>query len=112
VPSDFKRPARIRDPKLLSELHHEWRECCVCGATDHLSLHHIVKHPRDDVKPNLVMLCGDGVRGCHGLIEAHHGPTERKLLRHLLNSRPDAIYHLKEQMGLSGAAHWIDQKMS
>lgn len=57
--------------------------CRVCtlperngGASAHapypLSFHHLV--PRslggDDVADNIVPLCGDGTRGCHGLIEA------------------------------------------
>lgn len=108
----FKRSPRIRDPKLLSELHNEWRECAICGATDRLSLHHILKHPRDDVRQNLVMLCGDGVRGCHGMIEAHHGSTERKLGGYLLTVRPDVIWYLRETLGLEAAADWIRNLMS
>lgn len=109
---DPKRPARIRDPKLLHELHYEWRACAICGATDRLSLHHVLKHPRDDVRPNLVMLCGDGVRGCHGLIEAHDRLTERKLAGYVLTVRPDVIWHLRETLGLEAAADWIRYRMS
>ena len=52
--------------------------CRLCGRGPYLcSLHHIV--PRslggDDVADNLVCLCGDGTRGCHGLAEAREGET-------------------------------------
>jgi hypothetical protein len=61
----------VRDPVLLSILHRDWRECALCGQhRGRLSLHHISKHPRDDVEANLVMLCGSGTTGCHGEIEA------------------------------------------
>lgn len=110
--SDFKPPPRIRDPKLLSELHYRWRECSLCGNTDRLSLHHILKHPRDDVEANLVMLCGDGVRGCHGLIEHHDAPTEQRLMHYLLSARSDTIFYLKMKLGLTAAAEWIEHRMS
>lgn len=52
--------------------------CRLCGRGPYLcTLHHIV--PRslggDDVADNLVALCGDGTRGCHGLAEAREGET-------------------------------------
>lgn len=64
-----------------------------------LSLHHICKHPRDDVRGNLVMLCGDGVRGCHGLIEARSAPTCARLGRYVLRERPDVLEHLDWRFG-------------
>lgn len=110
--SDFKPRPTIRDKELLRQLHSLWRDCALCGNTDRLSLHHIHKHPRDDVQGNLVMLCGDGVRGCHGLIESHHGPTERALMRYILNARPDTINYLAATMGPAVASEWIQHRMS
>lgn len=108
----WKPAGRVRDPDLLRELHHEWRECCLCGETDHLSLHHVLKRPRSDVRQNLVMLCGDGVRGCHGLVEANHGPTLRLLVGYLLAARADVIFHLRQTLGLEATAQWIEHRMS
>lgn len=43
------------------------------------SLHHIVPRSQggDDLKENLVAVCGDGTSGHHGLLEAHDGETSR-----------------------------------
>lgn len=89
---DPRPPARVRNPVLLKILHVEWRECALCGATGpRLSLHHLRKHPRDDVRPNLVMLCGDGVHGCHGDVEAGDRAKRLDLGTYLLAHRPDAV---------------------
>ena len=40
------------------------------------------------------MLCGDGVRGCHGLVELHDAVTLHRLARHLQEERPDVIAYL------------------
>jgi len=94
----------VRDPELLRELHGRWRACVICGSTATLSLHHVLKHPKDDVEANLVMLCGDGVRGCHGLIEHHDGPAQRALARYLLGARPDTVAHIAYRLGSMQAA--------
>ena len=42
--------------------------CRACGHAD-VSLHHLVGgNSREDVADALVPLCGDGTRGCHGII--------------------------------------------
>jgi hypothetical protein len=58
--------------------HFEFHPCVSCGQR-HESLHHAVpKSQRGaDVIPNLVPLCGDGSRGCHGTLEAHSPGWER-----------------------------------
>lgn len=55
---------RLRDEKLGL--------CRSCGAWP-VSLHHVVSRSLggDDVAENLIPLCGDGTRGCHGAIENH-----------------------------------------
>jgi 5-methylcytosine-specific restriction endonuclease McrA len=98
---------RIRNPNLLRALHYEWLECAVCGSTGHLSLHHVHKHPRHDVRGNLVMLCGDGVQGCHGAIEAHDQTTSARLGRHLICHRPDTMIYLETQLDPEGAREWL-----
>ena len=71
---------------------------CLATAVE-LSLHHIHKHPRDDLRANLVMLCGDGTTGCHGKIEAHDSVTSLQLGRYLLEVRRDAIEYLAQKTG-------------
>lgn len=90
---------RVKDPELLKRLHLDWKECVLCLETFRLSLHHIHRHPRDDVEANLVMLCGDGTTGCHGLIESRDLTTSRELGQYILASRPDTISYLIEKTG-------------
>jgi hypothetical protein len=103
-------------------LHHEWDECAICQSTGWddcdgqrewvgLSLHHVCKHPRDDVRGNLVLLCGDGVRGCHGRIEAWDAVTLRLLGEHILEERPDTIAHLEWRFGEEGAQAWLQRHL-
>lgn len=120
---DPKSEPRIRDHELLCGLHFEWRECSLCLSVgwerdpQHserrmwigLSLHHVLKHPRDDVRGNLLMLCGDGVRGCHGRIEAHDHNTLRRLGEHIRSRRHDIIEHLEWRLGTEAAAEWLRQ---
>ena len=46
-----------------------------------LSRHHLIPRSQggDDIARNIVPLCGDGTRGCHGLVEAF--PEARMRLR-------------------------------
>ena len=109
--ADPKPPARVKDPDLLARLHREWRMCALCGATlPHLSLHHIHRHPRDDVRGNLVMLCGSGTTGCHGRIEAHERHASRELRIAIDTRRHDVIEYLDGKLGgLDAAFGWLDR---
>jgi hypothetical protein len=106
---------RIHDPELLKQLHLEWKTCILCdsvGLEDGLSLHHVHRHPRNDVRSNLVMLCGDGVRGCHGKIEAHHQETLELLGRIILAVRTDIFNYLAETLGSRTAAReWVRRQL-
>lgn len=104
--SDPKPAARARDPELLRALHVEWRECALadldlpaCLGASPRSLHHVHRHPRDDVRANLVMLCGSGTTGCHGAIEHADEETRRALGRHIRIHRPDTFGYLREKLG-------------
>lgn len=108
---DPKPVPRIRDALLLRNLHFEWRECVVCGDVGRLSLHHVCKHPRDDVRANLVMVCGDGVQGCHGRIEAHDPIVCRLLGEHIRDHRPDIIEHLTWRMGNDSVREWLRRNL-
>lgn len=107
--ADPKPAKRIRDPALLAQLHREWRECALCGSTQRrMSLHHIHKHPRDDVRANLAMLCGDGTTGEHGLIEAHSSVTSLLFGKYLIEERKDTMEYLGQKLGgLLAVYEWM-----
>ena len=56
----------------------EHHSCVHCGLP-HQSLHHILPRSQggDDIIDNLAPLCGDGTRGCHGILESHAPGWER-----------------------------------
>lgn len=85
MPADPKPRPRIIDPdagweKVLAEGH-----CRLCWRTASLTRHHLVPRGQsgDDVDDNIVPLCGDGTRGCHGAVE--HYTEARRRLRPLLS---------------------------
>lgn len=97
--ADFKNSPRHRADRL------EWEQiasaklgpCRCCGQWGS-SFHHLV--PRslggDDVADNIVPLCGDGVRGCHGDVEARV-PTALNALRQSL--RPEELRYILRTKG-------------
>jgi hypothetical protein len=58
------------------------------------------------------MVCGDGVRGCHGEIEAHNHGTILLLVAHILSHRPDTIAYLRDLMGDTAMVSWFEHQMS
>ena len=112
--ADPKPPPRVRDGTLLKALHRRWQECSLCHGTAYtegrLSLHHVHRHPRDDVEGNLVMLCGDGTRGCHGRIEANDPVALSLLGAHIVSERPDTILYLRAKLG-DGADGWMQRRL-
>lgn len=93
---DPKPAKRVRDPQLLRRLHLEWRECVLADETceRQRSLHHVSKHPRDDLRENLVMVCGSGTTGHHGKLEEHDMGTEIALAVYIAGNRPDMQAYL------------------
>lgn len=101
----------------MSELHERWTTCALCeagapgkcaGRHGRLSLHHIHKHPRDDVEANLVMLGGDGTSGHHGLVEAADGRVLLALARYIRVMRPDTFGYLTTKLGGTiQASEWL-----
>ena len=113
----MKPSGRVKDPELLSALHLHWRSCALCGSTGYSfvghyigrSLHHISNKPRDDVKANLIMLCGDGTHGCHGLITMHDELKKAELAAYLRERRPDTLAYLDDAFPQEGADHWLQR---
>lgn len=84
-------------------MHLGHHSCALCGTTrGRFSLHHIHRHPRDDVRANLVMLCGDGTTGCHGGVEARDPDAMRDLYTYLLAEREDFFRYLVEKLRAQG----------
>ena len=100
---------RHRDPELLRRLHLEWKCCALCGETWPLSLHHI--YDRDDIRANLVMLCGDGVQLCHGLITAEDDETRYALGRYLNEHRPDTLAYVNEKLPNGRGWAWLERRL-
>lgn len=113
VASDWKQAPVVKDPGLLSALHDEWDECALCGVSvGKLSLHHILKHPRDDLRGNLVMLCGHGTAGCHGFIESHSSEHKGMLGLYIVEYRPDTIAYLDWRLGgLEAVEEWLQRTL-
>ena len=109
---DPKRPKRIRDPELMRRMHFEFDECCICGNID-FSVHHILKRSQggDDVRANLVALCGHGTAGCHGAVEGAERAACAALGAYLEAERPDVIGYLAARLGgFTAAAEWMQQR--
>jgi hypothetical protein len=109
---DPKREKRIRDPELVRRMHFEFEECCICGDVL-FSVHHVLKRSQggDDVRANLVALCGSGTTGCHGLVEGAEKDACAALGRYLETERGDTIAYLAARLGgFTAAAEWMRQR--
>lgn len=82
--------------------------CRACGRSYGIgvSMHHLVNRSQggDDVADNLVPLCGDGTRGCHGALTDHRRGWERiaAALRHNLTPAE------KRYIITHKSAEWLD----
>jgi hypothetical protein len=115
-PPDPKRGPRIKDPDLLARLHLEWANDCALGhlgtCVSLFSLHHIHSKPRDDVRANLAMLCGDGVAGHHGAITAHDRTASVEFAAYLIRHRPDTMTYLGQKLGgLLAVRAWMADQL-
>ncbi len=102
----------MRDPKARAEFHRRgavYGECSVCGVAVGLSLHHV--YDRDDVPANFAFLCGDGTRGCHGLITAEDEQTRAAFGRHILERRHDTIVYVLSKAGREQGIEWFRRRL-
>jgi hypothetical protein len=66
----------------------------------------------DDVRANLVTLCGSGTTGHHGDVEQHLGDARRALGLHILAERPDTIDYLSGKLGSQDRAlAWLERNL-
>lgn len=112
-----KPPKRVVDRDAVREKLLSDRSCRLCGKRGKITVigdrtyvaglsgHHIVPRGQggDDVPENIVPLCGDGVRGCHGEVE-----TNKRWIRVTLRShlREDEIKYV---IGKKGWA-WMERR--
>lgn len=100
----------MRNPEIFRTLHLKWHTCACCGiAGVRMSIHHIFS--RDDVEANLVMLCGDGTNGCHGLITAEDEETRARLGIHIALHRFDTLNFIRAKLGLERGNAWLERRL-
>jgi hypothetical protein len=119
---------RIVDPGAIRIAGLEFDECAACGGPQ-ANVHHVVQksspHFGDDLRENLVSLCGSGTMGCHGAL--HGSPyvvtlrrversqipvrvtayrerrdaewVARRIGLHLAEQRPDVIAYVLRKLG-------------
>jgi hypothetical protein len=80
----------------------------ICG--DHASsTHHVYPKGQggDDTPANFVSTCGDGTKGCHGMLTREDRGARWSLGQHLVTSRPDVIAYVKGKLGEEQGAEWL-----
>lgn len=113
---DPKQSRTVRDPKARKAYHLSARQrCAICPTSTDLSLHHVFN--RDDVPANFVLLCGDGVRGCHGRITAENREARLMLGLHIKRERPDIVAHVVARINVpeddreTAARDWFSRRL-
>jgi hypothetical protein len=100
------RLSSVKYALLRAELLVLWPLCATgCGRLAH-SAHHVV--PRgdgDDTLDNLVGLCGDGTRGCHGDVEHRRNGARERVRAHIESERPRVAAYVIERKGQA----WFDR---
>jgi hypothetical protein len=113
MPPDPRPPKRIKDPVLLRAMHLQGGVCVLADDTCvwPLSLHHIHRHPRDDVFANLAWLCGSGTTGHHGAIEGHDREAKLRFGRYIVLYRLDTMDYLARKLGsIEAARAWSESQ--
>jgi hypothetical protein len=64
----------------------------------------------DDLPENLIALCGDGVTGHHGLIEANDVMTRIAIGEYLALKRPEVVLYMQVKLGTEEGLEWLRQK--
>jgi len=97
VIGDWRPERRIVDAGLLAILKVRWDECCLCGETEDLHIHHIVyrSHSGDDVEANLCCLCVS----CHTGIHSRSTEKWEALAGYIAAERSDTAKYLRRKLG-------------
>lgn len=95
--ADWRPDRRIVDPDLMRILKLRWDECCLCGVTNDLHIHHIVYRSQsgDDIEANCCCLC----IGCHTSIHSRDPEKWAQLAVHIVAERSDVVEYLHHKVG-------------
>lgn len=109
---DPKKPRRIVDKQAWKRAVRREPECVICGKPTQSS-HHLLKRSQagDDFPPNLVGVCGDGVRGCHGRLEAEDVVTRKLLGEYVMERRRDFTAYLEAKLGAEQSREWLRRRL-
>lgn len=108
---DPKPPRRKKNAKVMKALHLKGVICVLCGEPG--TLHHVLPRSQggDDIEANLLGLCGDGVAGCHGLIEANDEKTRIDLGLYIMLDRLDTYDYILEKLGREQGLSWLQRRL-
>jgi len=110
MPSDFRPRPRLRDPDIFRVLHAEGGTCGICGKSYGLELHHVLSRQAergDDMRANLVFLCGDH----HRRVTANDEAALIALGWYIRNHRWDVIDYVESKLGSEQAADWFQRRL-
>ena len=109
---DFRPSKRVKNPKVAKKLHANLGPCVLCGDPAQ-SLHHVLPRSQggDDVEACLVAVCGDGVRGCHGLLENQDLQARMDLGAYLRMNRPDTLSYIRGKLGDEEGSEWLTRRL-
>lgn len=106
--ADPRPPKRIRDPKLMKQMHLEGGVCALCAGTRGLTLHHILSRGSgrgDDRRENLMWLCqGPQTWNCHTAVEEREEAVLEAVAQIIVRSRPDTLVYLTHKLDSWDAA--------
>lgn len=127
--SDFKPGRRIVNLDALRRARLRWDACAACGG-DPGSVHHVLPRSEggDDVEGNLMLLCGDGTKGCHGALHGNpytvtQMPGEPLLIQErrdaewvrrrigltIERSRPDVVAYFVNKLGATAGPDYLQR---
>lgn len=106
---DPKPEPRRKDPEARRVARLVADECAACGLSDvKLSVHHILygRDGRDDDPRNMLVVCGDGVLGCHG--DFHHGdPDAKAALARAIAAAPEKVAFVEDRLGREAGRDYL-----
>jgi len=120
---DAKPAKRIVNPQAMRDFHKESHHECVACGNRHVTAAHILGKGRggDDVRANLVPLCGSGSSGCHGAYDnghAYRGDFGKRITadyvkfmvaRYVLSEGgDDARWYLTGKLGPEGSRAFLE----
>lgn len=106
----------MKDKKAVRRAHLLSDECANprCGKSDvSLSVHHVLygADGKSDDPRNLLLICGDGVSGCHG--GAHHAnPDVLRGIGEAIAARPEMIRFVEERLGQERGRDYLRRRYS